>query len=263
MRTALPVALAFALAALGAPGTAAGQPAPGPVLVIGDSLEGGTAPNLRAELGDLPVTVDQRTGRSSAGGVRALAARLRPQHRAVVFDLGVNDDPRNPSALAASLNAARELVGDRCMVVATVQRPPLGGVTVAGLNAAVRHFVADTPGAQLVDWQRAVRAQRGLVIRDGVHGTAEGYALRASLVADAIAGCLVPDAEPAPARHPKRRRKPRPSLELPRLDRSLFAALEAAVRDIGDLLASAGRHLREAAGMDVPEPVLGASSAKE
>ena len=263
MRTALPVVLAFALAALGAPGTAAGQPAPGPVLVIGDSLEGGTAPNLRAELGDLPVTVDQRTGRSSAGGVRALAARLRPQHRAVVFDLGVNDDPRNPSALTASLNAARELVGDRCIVVATVQRPPLGGVTVAGLNAAVRHFVADTPGAQLVDWQRAVRAQRGLVIRDGVHGTAEGYGLRASLVADAIAGCLVPDAEPAPARHPMRRRKPRPSLELPRLDRSLFAALEAAVRDIGDLFASAGRHLREAAGMDVPEPVLGASSAKE
>ena len=71
----------------------------------------------------------------------------------MVFDLGVNDDPRNPSALAASLNAARELVGDRCMVVATVQRPPLGGVTVEGLNAAVRRFVADTPGTQLVDWR--------------------------------------------------------------------------------------------------------------
>lgn len=180
-----------------------------------------------------------------------------------MFDLGANDDPRNPSALAASLNAARELVGDRCMVVATVQRPPLRGVTAGGLNAAVRRFVADTPGTQLVDWRGAVRAQRGLVMRDGVHATTAGYALRASLVADAIAECLVPDLEPAPARHPKRHRKPPPPLELPRLDGSLFAALEAAVRHIGDLLASAGRHLREAGGMEVPEPVLGASSPKE
>ncbi|MBA2631137.1 MAG: hypothetical protein H0U84_08990, partial [Thermoleophilaceae bacterium] len=116
MRPALLLVAALALLTGTAPPPAGAQPAAAPVLVIGDSLEAGTAPLLRAELGAIPLTVDQRDGRASPAGVSALARRLRPEHGTVVFDLGTNDDPGDPGRLAASLSAVRELAGDRCLV---------------------------------------------------------------------------------------------------------------------------------------------------
>jgi lysophospholipase L1-like esterase len=168
------------------------------VLVVGDSLEVGTGPYLRRELAGSPVTVDAATGRPSTEGVRVLARRLRPEHRVVVFDLGVNDDPAQPGTLATDLAAARRLAGRRCLVVATFQRPPLNGVTVDGLNRAVESFATGAPGVQLVDWQSAVKSDPGLLNPDHLHPKPAGYALRARLVAEGVRACLAPSA-PAPA----------------------------------------------------------------
>ena len=44
------------------------------------------------------------------------AARPAADDDVVVFDLGTNDDPANPDALAADLAAARQIAGSRCMV---------------------------------------------------------------------------------------------------------------------------------------------------
>ena len=73
------------------------------------------------------------------------------------------------------MNAARQDAGDRCLVVATILRPPYNGVTVDGMNAAIQRFALDNPGVQLVDWygvatstprdplrRRRARAPRGL-----------------------------------------------------------------------------------------------------
>jgi lysophospholipase L1-like esterase len=169
------------------------------VLVVGDSLEVGTGPYLQRELAGSAVTVDASTGRPSREGLRVLARRLRPEHRVVVFDLGVNDDPAQPGALAADLAAARRLTGRRCLVVATYQRPPLNGVTVAGLNRAVESFAAGAPGVQLVDWQGAVKGDPGLLNPDHLHPKPAGYALRGRLVAEGVRACLAPGA-PAPPR---------------------------------------------------------------
>jgi hypothetical protein len=121
--------------------------------------------------------------------VDVLRTEIAPEHDAVIFDLGTNDDPAAPETLAADLAAARQLAGDRCLVVATLNRPPLNGVPVNGLNRAVTSFASGDPNVQLVDWRAAVADDPGL-LTDGVHATGEGYALRASLFAEAIASCL-------------------------------------------------------------------------
>ena len=61
------------------------------VLVVGDSLEVGSAPHLRAALGGTAVEIDAEKGRTSGQGVGVLADRLRPEHEVVVFPLGTND----------------------------------------------------------------------------------------------------------------------------------------------------------------------------
>jgi hypothetical protein len=161
-------------AVLPAPAVALQAPPDG-TLVIGDSLEVGSGPYLR---GALPgVRVDAEKGRTSSQGVRVLASRLSPSDQVIVFPLGTNDSLSNPGALAADLAAVRQLAGDRCIVVATIARPPVGRVSVAGLNRVVEQFAAQT-GAQVADWQTVVRSIPSLLGRDRVHATGEGYSLR-------------------------------------------------------------------------------------
>src|SRR5919107_3712855 len=186
-----------AAAVLPAPAVALQAP-PGATLVIGDSLEVGSGPYLR---GVLPgVRVDAERGRTSGQGVRVLASQLTPSDEVIVFPLGTNDSPANPAALAADLAAVRQLAGDRCIVVATIARPPVRGVSVAGLNGVVENFAAQT-GAQVADWRTVVRSIPSLLGSDGVHATGEGYSLRASLLAEAVHGCRAgagPSGIPAP-----------------------------------------------------------------
>ncbi len=175
----------MAICLIGAGAGAAGAQ----VLYVGDSLGVGTAPVLREALDGVAIDVDAKTGRPSGIGVEVLASTLAPEHEVVVFDLGTNDDPAAPEVLASDLAAAREIAGDRCLVVATLNRPPLNGVGVEGLNRTLTRFALATPGVELVDWHGAVRDHPGLLF-DGVHAVPEGYALRARLFADAIGGCL-------------------------------------------------------------------------
>lgn len=232
--------------------------------MVGDSLEVGSGPYLRAAVPG--VQVDAVVGRTSTQGVRVLAAQLDPSVDVVVFPMGTNDSPAAPGRLAADLDTAARLAGGRCMVVATIARPAVGGVSVAGLNRVVEAFAGRT-GAQVADWHAAVGAFPSLVGRDGVHAVGDGYALRASLIAEAVDACRaggasalagsaggipaprdprarIPDAEPAPVAL-----LPAP----PALD-----ALVAFGRRALSPVAGALRAARTAATRAGPEPVLGA-----
>ncbi|MQA73946.1 MAG: hypothetical protein GEU88_06320 [Solirubrobacterales bacterium] len=165
----------------------ASAPAGAAVLYVGDSLGVGTAPPLRDQLGGVRLDVDAKVSRSSGVGLDVLRSRIGPQHEIVIFDLGTNDDPASPASLAADLAAAREATAGRCLIVATLNRPPLNGVSINGLNRVVVEFAARTPGVQVVDWHAAA-AQPDLFV-DGVHVGPDAYALRAKLFADAIAAC--------------------------------------------------------------------------
>jgi hypothetical protein len=157
------------------------------VLYVGDSLGVGTTPYLEERLGT-GMQADVKTGRPSSVGLEVLGALIGDHHDVVVFDLGTNDDPAQPGALAANLDGAADLAADRCLVVATLNRPPLNGVSVAGLNRAVTSFAERNPNVALVDWHAAAAADPGL-LTDGVHTDAAGYATRAGLFADAISSC--------------------------------------------------------------------------
>jgi hypothetical protein len=248
-----------AAAVLPAPAVAL-QTSPGPTLVIGDSLEVGSGPYLR---GVLPgVRVDAEKGRTSSQGVQVLGSRLTASDEVIVFPLGTNDSPADPAALASDLAAVAQLAGDRCVVVATIARPPVRGVSVAGLNRVVEQFAAQT-GAQVADWHTVVRSIPSLLGRDGVHATGEGYSLRASLLAEAVQGCLAgvgPSGIPAPRN---------PDVRVPRAERRVVAPAVLPAAAVLDALATLGRvALRpvvaalRAAGTAAtkagPEPVLGA-----
>lgn len=175
-----------------APGAALG--AGGGVLVVGDSLEVGTSPYLKGLLHGIPLKVDAQTSRPSSTGVQIVGSRLASSDRVVVFDLGTNDDPAQPQALASDLDAVRSLAGDRCIVVASLNRPPYNGVSIDALNQVVRGFAANSQPAQLVDWRGAALSDPGLIGPDGVHATPSGYARRAQLVAEGILNCFAASA---------------------------------------------------------------------
>ena len=240
------------------------------VLVVGDSLVVGTGPYLRQQLSE-PVTYDGRIGRPSTEAVGVLRSKFSGQ-RVVVFDAGVNDDPAQPSRLSSDLAAARSIAGGRCLVVATMSRPPYNGVSVDGLNRAVRSFASSSSGVQLVDWRAAAVANPRLINSDGVHPTGAGYQLRARLFASAIRACggggggsggggatpssggLPPpgtppprDATPRPRRPkppPKRKRKPPPEAPAPQLgdESPVLLDVPVAFRGLhGELIAPGGQ----------------------
>jgi lysophospholipase L1-like esterase len=250
------------------------------VIVVGDSLEVGSGPHLRAALAGTAVEIDAERGRTSSAGVRVLADRLRPEHEVVVFPLGTND--LSAGAFAASLAAAGQLAGGRCLVVATIarRRPP-----AAELNRVLASFAARGE-VQVADW-RAASAAPGVLGRDGTHATGAGYALRANLLAEAVRACQagggasgipaprdpdvrVPPGErrdegrpgragPPEAPADPRTRPLRPQARPLRLPvRRALAAFALALRRAALPVVAALRNVRTAAMKAEPEPVLGA-----
>jgi hypothetical protein len=194
-----------------------------------------------------------------------LASKLRPEHETVVFPLGTND--LSATTLAANLAAAQQLAAGRCLVVATIARPNLRGSSTAELNRAVGQFAGQS-GAQVMDWRAAVAATPGALGRDRIHATGQGYALRGSLLAEAVQACLLggdlggipaprnPDAQ-VPERPTRRRRRARPApparLPVPDVILALDRMLDRAGAVVGAAVEAA---LGAAAGPE-PEPVLG------
>ena len=224
------VALAGAVLALGVPAPVAA--AAQRVLYVGDSLGVGTTPGLARELGRSAIVQgNSRVGRPSPEGLQVLEQLFSPSDDVVVFDLGTNDDPANPGLLASDLAAARRVAVGACMVVATMNRPPLNGYSVAGLNRAAEQFAARAPNVQLVDWHGYAQSDPSLLGPDHVHPTPQGYADRAQLFAQAVSSCAAGASAPAAprgARRPSARasrpapkpRPRRPAVKVPGIESS-------------------------------------------
>jgi hypothetical protein len=144
------------------------------VAYVGDSLGVGTVPYLRSALPGVTIDDDSEIGRPSSVGLPILQQKMSANPDLVVFDLGTNDDTANPDGLASDLVSARQIAGSRCMVIATLNRPPLNGVAVTGLNRAVTSFAAADGNVALVDWHARAQADPSLLIADGVHPTPDG-----------------------------------------------------------------------------------------
>ena len=181
---ALAGAVALLALAPAAPAAASG------VVVVGDSLGVGTQPYLIHDLPGVPMRFDVLVGRPSSAGPGILARMIKPSDQVVIFDLGTNDSPGDPQQLADDLASARRIAGNRCMIVATLNRPPVGGVSVAGLNNVVRSFAASESNVLLIPWHEEAHSQAGLIGPDHIHGTGAGYAARGDVFAQAVTACL-------------------------------------------------------------------------
>jgi hypothetical protein len=205
---------------LGATLSLSAAPALASVLDVGDSLAVGSEPTLKQIVPSL--TVDAEVGRTSSTGVGILSREYAGQD-VVIFDLGTNDDPSQPEALLADLRQARQIIGNACLIIATINRPPYNGTSYAAINRAIEGFSLADGNTQVIPWQLATKLHPEVVGPDGVHVTAYGYEFRAHLFATAVSECpgggattgppggVAPPASPAPApAPPKPKPKPKP-----------------------------------------------------
>ncbi len=157
------------------------------LLLLGDSLAVGTAPYLPAALTGWQIRVDGRIGRPLAEGMRQLAA-LHATPTVLAVSLFTNDDPRHLAQLRAAVRTS--LRNQRCVVWATISRPPVAGVSYTAANQTLRQL----PNAYLgrlyvVDWAHAVHRHPNWLATDRVHATPSGWIARARLYANAAERC--------------------------------------------------------------------------
>jgi hypothetical protein len=168
---------AFALLALIAMAPARAH-ASEPTLYVGDSLGVGTVRQLRPTTVGNTLDGDTRIGRSSTEGLAVLHSKLRRRHKIVIFDLGTNDG--SAELLRRNLHRARTLIGERLMIVFTLNKPDAGP-----FNSAIRAFARAAENVFVIDWHStAVDGQ--LLAGDGIHASPSGYRRRAALVASLI-----------------------------------------------------------------------------
>lgn len=144
-------------------------------LVIGDSLAVGMEGHLNAQF-------DAVVGRPLSVGVNRI--KLYPRHKVLAFSLFTNDDPRNVQQLKRAVLYSRRKAG--CVVWATIYRAPVGGVSYARANQALRTYARTLKRVELVDWAKVASKY---VSAGDVHPGLQGYLKRASMYRSAIKRC--------------------------------------------------------------------------
>jgi hypothetical protein len=155
------------------------------LVVIGDSLAVGMQPYLQQFLPGWNITVDARTGRPLAEGMRQFDAKPDPSNETVyAFSLFTNDGPTNLTALES---AVKRSTTKGCAVWSTIVRPPVGGTSYAGANSRLNGLASNR--VKVVQWADQVAQNPSWIAGDGVHANPTGYRNRAALYAAAIKTC--------------------------------------------------------------------------
>ena len=118
---------------------------------------------------------DRRSTRRSAARAASAStccgSKISPADDVVVFDLGTNDDPAKPGALAATSprRARSPATAAWWSRRSTARRSTASRST--GSTEAVTSFAAQRPNVALVDWHAAVAERNPGLLIDGVHPT--------------------------------------------------------------------------------------------
>ena len=159
----------------------------GAVTLVGDSLNVGTEPYLAEALDGWRIDAHDRVGRATPEGVEELRALRRSLAPVVVVSLGTNDAEGSESDFRELVDEALAIAGpDRCVVWATVVRD---GAERTGFDRVLQDASDAHPNVRLVDWASLVDDDPSLLADDRVHGTPDGYALRAEETARAVRAC--------------------------------------------------------------------------
>jgi hypothetical protein len=191
-RARIPTALLLAALVVLAGGlpASAGSGGARNVLEYGDSLAIGTALDLPAYLPGWSLRESTSISRHASDGPPAIRAWGGSLPRVIAVSLGTNDDP---SAVSRFSGYVRQIVRSagpgRCVIWATVVRPPYNGVSYDGYNAVLRRAARTYSNFRLLDWQAHARANPSWFGPDGVHPSASGYRARAAALARLIKSC--------------------------------------------------------------------------
>jgi lysophospholipase L1-like esterase len=183
-RPAVLVALALTLAASGLSATANG--AVRTVYVDGDSIAYGTELFLPRYLPGWTIRTAVDVSRHTYQGVASIEALAQAGGLpyVVVVNLGTNDDPRAVHQFRAYVRRVVRAAGpERCVVWATIVRPPYAGVSYDGLNDVLLRTATRMDTLHVFDWRTLARSHPAWFGADGVHPSIQGYRVRAQRLA--------------------------------------------------------------------------------
>ncbi len=159
------------------------------VYVDGDSIAYGTDLFLSGFMRGWAINTSVDVSRHTYQGVATIEAL---QHEGalpyvVVVNLGTNDDPRAVRQFKSYVRRVVRTAGpDRCVIWATIVRPPYAGVSYDGLNRVLVKAAARWRSFHVFDWRPLASAHPAWFGSDGVHPSIPGYRVRAKLLASFI-----------------------------------------------------------------------------
>jgi lysophospholipase L1-like esterase len=160
------------------------------LFVNGDSLAVGTRPYLPGALPGWSIRTSASVSRHADEGAERLRSLGAALPRVIAVSLGTNDDPRDTATFARAIEDTMAIAGpDRCVVWATVRRPPVAGTSYRAYNRMLNAQARERPNLEVVRWDELVRAHPGWLAADGVHVNAAGYRARARAFARTIRRC--------------------------------------------------------------------------
>lgn len=150
----------------------------------GDSIAFGTDLFLARYLRGWQISSSVDVSRHAYQGAAAIEALGNSLPSVVVVNLGTNDDPSGVSVFASYVRRVVRAAGpERCVIWATIVRPPYAGVSYDGLNGALLAAASRWRSFHVFDWRGLARAHPAWFGSDGVHPSIPGYRVRAKLLA--------------------------------------------------------------------------------
>jgi lysophospholipase L1-like esterase len=160
------------------------------LLHVGDSLAVGTGVYLPGTLRGWSVSHSYGISRHADEAPRALRSYGAALPHVIVISLGTNDDPEAARRFSSMVREVVRIAGPRrCVIWATIVRPPYNGVPYDAYNNALKRIARAQRSLRLLDWQALSRANPQWFGRDGVHPTAAGYRARAAALARLVKSC--------------------------------------------------------------------------
>ncbi len=158
----------------------------GAVTFIGDSLNVGLEPYVTDELAGWDLRHHNRAGKRTQEGLDELRLLGEPLAPVLVVSLGTNDFDGDAELFERQIEEFLERAGARrCVIWSTLW---LNG-PLDELNDELRDAARTHPNLELDDWAGLVESRSELLASDGVHGSPDGYAERASRIARIAERC--------------------------------------------------------------------------